>query len=111
MISSILICLVIALANAIPSLQPAFGAIWFNNFLLGINCNTSSIDFLSKAFLQSKVSYFEIFPTNNGNTGSSVTLHYFDGELNSILESDLSMFRNISGKWAFNGFTSRDFIC
>ena len=53
--------------------------------------------------------YFEVVPANNGNTGSTLTFRYFDGELNSLSESDLAIYRHrTNGKWEYDGYTSRN---
>ncbi len=58
---------------------------------------------------QSVNRYFEVVPTNNGNTGSTITFRYFDGELNSLTESDLAIYRHrTNGKWEYNGYSSRN---
>ena len=58
---------------------------------------------------QSIQRYFDITPTSNGVTGSTVIFHYFDHELNSIAESDLAVYRKrVVGKWEYNGYTLRD---
>ena len=53
--------------------------------------------------------YFTITPANNGNTGSTIKFDYFDGELNSLAENDLAIYRHRSnGKWEYDGYTSRN---
>ena len=53
--------------------------------------------------------YFTITPAHNGNTGSTIKFSYYDAELNSISESDLSIYRHkSSGKWEYDGYTSRN---
>lgn len=58
---------------------------------------------------QSVDRYFTIVPTHNGKTGSTIVFHYFDGELNSLTESDLAIYRHrTNGHWEYNGFSSRN---
>ena len=58
---------------------------------------------------QSVNRYFTITPSNNGNTGSTVKFSYYAGELNSLSESDLAIYRHKSnGKWEYDGYNSRN---
>lgn len=52
--------------------------------------------------------YFDVVPTNNGHTGSTLVFHYFDGELNSITESDLGLYRKKNTKWEYDAFSNRN---
>ena len=58
---------------------------------------------------QSVNRYFIITPANNGNTGSIIKFNYYDGELNSLSDNDLAVYRHrTNGKWEYDGYNSRN---
>jgi hypothetical protein len=53
--------------------------------------------------------YYEISPVNNTNMGATLRFHYFDGELNSLTENTLVIYKkSASPNWLLQGFSVRD---
>jgi len=53
--------------------------------------------------------YYDIVPVNNTDLNASLRFNYFDGELNSINENSLVLFKSDNAiNWLAEGFTSRD---
>jgi type IX secretion system substrate protein len=53
--------------------------------------------------------YYDIISANNANLNATLNFKYFDGELNSINESLLALFKTEDGtNWSNQGFTSRN---
>ncbi|MCB0522842.1 MAG: hypothetical protein KDD27_28115 [Saprospiraceae bacterium] len=52
--------------------------------------------------------YFTVTPTNNAGLDANVRFHYFDGELNSLTESELEPWRNDGSNWANYPATDSD---
>ncbi len=53
--------------------------------------------------------YYDIVPSNNSNLGATIRFHYFDAELNSLPESNLTLWRSTDAvNWSDQGYTSRD---
>lgn len=54
--------------------------------------------------------YFDIAPTNNTGLNATLVFHYYDGELNSITESNLALFKSADTgtTWTYMGYGSRD---
>ncbi len=54
--------------------------------------------------------YFDIFPTNNSSLEASLKFYYFDDELSSIMEDQLTSFISQDGgnNWFLSGYTTRN---
>ncbi len=52
--------------------------------------------------------YYDIVPTTNTGLNATLRFNYFDGELNSLTESDLVLWHKTSAVWTNEGYTTRD---
>lgn len=100
---------IVDLNNPIAENPGAIGVAITSNSNLGTVTILRGHDIQNPNGSESIARYFDISPTNNQNLNATLRFYYFDAELNSILESELSFFKKSSGNpWTAMGIQTLD---